>query len=97
MRRFLFCIPFVLSACGGEIGTEVVTSTKQMVVLPEDKLYDCPLVDRFPDTTTLTDIQVAKFISKLYDNNMRCYNSLTSVRKFLEDAKRTVDEKSGSE
>ena len=97
MRYFLLCSVLALAACGGDIGTEIVTSTKQMVVLPGDKLYDCPLVDRFPDSTTLTDIQVAKFISKLYDNNMRCHNSLEAIHKFLEDSKRVVEEKNGSE
>ena len=93
MRYIALASMLALTACGGDIGTEIVTSTKQLVVLPDDKLYDCPLVDRFPDSTTLTDIQVAKLIVQLHDNNMRCYNSVAAVRKFLEDAKKTADQK----
>ena len=97
MKYLALASLLALAACGDDIGTELITSTKQLVVLPEDKLYDCPLVDRFPDAATLTDIQVARLIVKLHDNNVRCHNSVEAVRKFLEQAKKTAEEKSGSE
>lgn len=97
MKYLALASLLALASCGDDIGTELITSTKQLVVLPEDKLYDCPLVDRFPDAATLTDIQVARLIVKLHDNNVRCHNSVEAVRKFLEEAKKTAEEKSGSE
>ena len=75
----------------------MLTTTKHLVVLPEDKMYDCPLVDRFPDASMLTDIQVAEFIVKLHSSNVRCHNSINAIRKFLEDAKKTTEQGNNSE
>lgn len=91
MRNILLVILLGLTACGGEVGTEVVTSTKQMVVLPPDRLYECPQVDFFPDPKKLTDLQVARLIVTQHSNLVQCKNSLSAVKKFLQDAKKTVE------
>ena len=92
----LSTILLTLCSCDG-VGTEMLTTTKHLVVLPEDKMYDCPLVDRFPDASMLTDIQVAEFIVKLHSSNVRCHNSINAIRKFLEDAKKTAEQGNNSE
>ena len=54
-------------------------------------MYNCEVVNTFPDTATLTDTQVARFIVTLYQNNMQCRNSLDAIKTFLENARVTIN------
>ena len=70
----------------------VVTSTKYRVVMPEDSMFTCETVSRFPEPRTLTDLQVARLLAELHQNNVRCRNSMQAIRQFLDDAKIRVEE-----
>jgi hypothetical protein len=70
----------------------VVTSTKYRVVMPEDSMFACETVSRFPEPRTLTDLQVARLLAELHQNNVRCRNSMQAIRQFLDDAKIRVEE-----
>ena len=79
-----------LSACASD--PVVVTSTKYRVVMPEESMFSCDAVSRFPEPRTLTDLQVARLLVDLHQNNVRCRNSMRAIRDFLEDAKIRVEE-----
>ena len=81
----------LLSACGST-DPVVLTSTRHQVVVPEESMFSCDVVSQFPEPRTLTDLQVARLLVELHQNNVRCRNSLTAVRHFLEDAKIRIEE-----
>lgn len=81
----------LLSACASP-DPVVVTSTKYRVVVPEESMFACDTVSRFPESRTLTDLQVARLLVELHQNNVRCRNSMQAIRHFLEDAKIRVEE-----
>lgn len=81
----------LLSACASPEPV-VVTSTKYRVVVPEESMFACDTVSRFPEPRTLTDLQVARLLVELHQNNVRCRNSMQAIRHFLEDAKIRVEE-----
>lgn len=78
-----------LAACSPN---PTVTTTRHIVVLPQESLYSCEIVKTFPDSRTLTDLQVARLLVELHQNNVRCRNSIESIRKFLEDSRAQVEE-----
>jgi hypothetical protein len=80
----------LLSACASD--PVVVTSTKYRVVMPEEGMFTCDTVSRFPEPRTLTDLQVARLLVDLHQNNIRCRNSMQAIREFLEDAKIRIEE-----
>lgn len=82
-------ILFSLVGCAGD--PVVVRSTQSLVVMPEEVMFNCPTVSNFPETNNLTDIQVARLIVQLYQNNVLCKNSMTTLRQFLENAQRTIN------
>lgn len=90
MKKLLI-IPLVvgLASCNSAAGPTTVV--KYEVVTPRKSIYDCPLYKEFPNADTLTDVQVAKTIVKLYKNNVRCKNSINAIEKFLNNAKATVE------
>jgi hypothetical protein len=57
-----------------------------MVVKPDEALYYCPVLKKFPAWQTLTDKQVANTVLTLYKNNINCKSSLESIKKFLDEA-----------
>ena len=88
--RALFAIPLLfLAACGSD--PVVVRSTQHQIVMPEESMFNCPTVDTLPSSRTLTDVQVARLIVQLYQNNTTCKNSITALREFLEKAKATAE------
>jgi hypothetical protein len=81
----------LLTACASP-EPAVVTSTKYRVVMPEESMFACETVSRFPEPRTLTDLQVARLLAELHQNNVRCRNSMQAIRQFLDDAKIRVEE-----
>ena len=89
--RILLAGIILLSGCASEPTHQFITKQKQVVVLPDEKMYKCPTVTSFPDSKSLTDIQVAKLLIKLHSNNLEFKNSLAAVKAFLEKAKTTAE------
>jgi hypothetical protein len=79
----------LLSACASD--DPVVTSTKYRVVIPEESMFACDTVERFPESRTLTDLQVARLLVELHQNNVRCRNSVQAIRQFLEDSRTRIE------
>lgn len=79
----------MVSACASE--PAVVTTTKYRVVMPDESMFACDTVTRFPEARTLTDLQVARLMVELHQNNIRCRNNMSAIRQFLEDAKSRVE------
>lgn len=89
MRALLLLPLIALAACGSD--PVVVRSTQHQIVMPEESLFNCPTVDTLPASRTLTDVQVARLLVQLYQNNTTCKNSMTALREFLEKAKATAE------
>lgn len=88
--RYVFILSLLLLVgCSNQSFT--IRSTQNVLVTPEEGMYNCEVVDTFPDTTTLTDTQVARFIVTLYQNNVQCRNSIDAIRTFLENARATIN------
>jgi hypothetical protein len=78
-----------LSGCSP--GNPILIKSEIRVVTPSPEMYRCPTMARFPNPASLTDVQVAKTLVALYSNNKTCKNSLESIRKFLDNAKREAE------
>jgi uncharacterized protein YcfL len=89
MRYIIILSLLLLVGCGSQ--SFIVRSPQNVLVTPEEGMYNCEVVDTFPDTATLTDSQVARFIVTLYQNNMQCRNSIDAIREFLENARTTIN------
>lgn len=90
MRMFVLAalVAPLLSACAGD--PVVLRSTQHVVVMPEETMFNCPTVTELPESRTLTDIQVARLIVQLYQNNTTCKNSMVALRQFLEAAQQAI-------
>lgn len=88
MRMFVLAalVTPLLASCARE---QVIRTTQHIVVMPEEALFNCPSPD-LPESRTLTDVQVARLIVQLYQNNATCKNSMIALRQFLETAQRTT-------
>lgn len=89
MRALLLLSLIALAACGSD--PVVVRSTQHQIVMPQESLFNCPTVDTLPPSRTLTDVQVARLLVQLYQNNTTCKNSINALREFLEKAKATAE------
>jgi hypothetical protein len=84
MKRILFLALF-LSACSTQ--PQIVTTTKHSVVMPPVEMFECPTVDTFPESATLSDLEVASLLTRLFQYNQECKYSIESIRTFLEKSK----------
>lgn len=86
-KIILICL--LLAGCNE---TQMLTTTKYMVVHPAEAMYYCPVLKEFPDWRKLTDAQVAKTVLLLYKNNLTCKSSIESIKEFLaQEEKRLGD------
>ncbi len=72
---------------------QVITVTKMAVVMPDERMYQCPILRSFPNHHILTDLQVAKLLQELYKNNKVCHNSIVTLKKFMNNSKATIEKK----
>jgi hypothetical protein len=82
-----------LAGCAGQVGKPDLITTKQVVVMPDQSLFHCPNVRKFPDPDKLTDIEVAKLLVNLHANNTLCQKNINSIHEFLVEAKKTTEKK----
>jgi hypothetical protein len=82
-----------LAGCAKPLPPQVLTKTELQVVIPDRTMFYCQNVRRFPNTETLTDIQVAKLIIELHSKNTECQKNMNSVYKFLNEAKKAAEKK----
>lgn len=82
-------LTIVLAACSPSDPQLIQTQYK--LVKPANAMYQCPVVTQFPDPKTLTDIQVARLLLTLYQNNMTCKNSIDAIKRFLDDAEKRIE------
>lgn len=81
MRVISLLSLMILTGCTGQ----VVTSTRNVVIIPPENMMICNAVE-LPDSRNLTDIQVARLIARLYQENTTCQANMTAIRQYLERA-----------
>ena len=85
-------IILMLAACGdSEPQTQLVMRDKLIVVDVPADLYYCPVIVKFPAAVNMTDIEVARLLVQLHRNNISCANSMTAIKTYLADAKRSLE------
>lgn len=90
MKKIIFLLAIALAGCQTSDGQMLVTK-QQVVIVPSNSMYNCPTVAGLPDPKTLTDLQVARLLFDLNKSNSVCKNSINSIKKYLEEAKKTVE------
>lgn len=89
MKKYLLIGTLLLAGCNDQ---QVITTYRYMVVNPSEAMYICPVLKEFPNWKTLTDSQVAKTVTKLYQNNLTCKSSLDSIKQFLDTEEKRLRE-----
>jgi hypothetical protein len=94
MKKALVLIATLgLAGCAGSVGQANLITTKQVVVMPDQSLFHCPNVRKFPDPEKLTDVEVAKLLVNLHANNTMCQKNINSIHEFLVNSKKTAEKK----
>lgn len=80
----LFLLLF-LTACGNN--SEYVISSQSFVIpgVPSS-MFNCPIIEQWPNSDELTDLDVARLLVELQRNNLTCKNSIDALREFLSRA-----------
>ena len=89
MKYIIIPILLILGGCAS-VQPNLI-QTKYQVVVPDASMYNCPTIKSFPKVETLTDIQVAQTMVKLYQNNLTCAASMAAIQKYLAKAKADIE------
>ena len=93
MRKILLIVPaLMLAGCATTMPPPALVRTEQVVVIPDDALFNCPNVRRFPNPENLTDAQVAELLVTLHRNNTNCQRNINAIKLALEEAKKTAEQ-----
>lgn len=80
-------LALVTVACSSE---QVVTNTRYIVVMPAESMFECELT-RLPESSRLTDAQIARLLVEMHQNTARCRNNIRAIRTFLEETKQRLE------
>ena len=86
----LLAILLAASLAGCVSAPQFITKEKLTVVEPNSSLYNCPVVPRYPNPETLTDVEVAKLLVLMERNNSECRRNLKAIQTFIEAAKARI-------
>lgn len=91
--RALIVIPafLILAACQTASQQPLLTTERITVVTPPESMYYCPTVAVYPSPDQLTDVETAKLMVQLHKNNRICKNSMNSIKRYLDQAKKTAE------
>jgi uncharacterized protein YcfL len=92
MRKLLLIVPALFLAGCATTSQPTLVRTEQVVIIPDNSLFNCPNVRRFPNTDTLTDAQVAELLVTLHRNNTNCQRNINAIKQALEEAKKTAEQ-----
>ena len=94
MRILLAAAAMVgLAGCAKPLPPQVLTKTEMQVIVPDRTMFLCKNVRKFPNSDTLTDVEVAKLLVELHSKNTECQKNMNAVYKFLEEAKKRTEKK----
>ena len=83
----------VLAGCAKAPPPQLITKTELQVYVPERSMFYCQNVRRFPNSETLTDVQVAKLLVELHSKNTECQKNMNALYKTLDEAKKRTEKK----
>jgi len=88
--KYLIIIPLalILSACATK-EVKLVAPEYKVIKAPDD-FYKCPTVTKFPNPSTLTEKELGQLLVKQQRYNVTCKNNIEAIRKFYEDAEKTL-------
>jgi uncharacterized lipoprotein YajG len=92
MKKLMFIIPAILLAGCATAPEQVIVRTEQIVIIPNDSLFNCSSVRRFPNPENLTDTQVAELLIALHRNNTNCQRNINAIKMSLQEAKKTAEQ-----
>ena len=92
MRKLLLVVPALMLAGCATTPPQTLVRTEQVVIIPDNSLFNCPTVRRFPTPENLTDVQVAGLLVTLHRNNTNCQRNINAIKKSLEEAKKTAEQ-----
>lgn len=92
MKKLMFIIPVMVLAGCATTPQQALVRTEQVVIIPDNNLFNCPNVRRFPNPENLTDAQVAELLVTLHRNNTNCQRNINAIKKSLEEAKKTAEQ-----
>ncbi len=92
MKKLMFIIPAILLAGCATTPEQVIVRTEQIVIIPNDSLFNCSSVRRFPNPENLTDAQVAELLIALHRNNTNCQRNINAIKMSLQEAKKTAEQ-----
>jgi hypothetical protein len=90
-------IALTVAGCNKTMPPQVLTKTELRVVIPERNMFYCQNVRRFPNSETLTDVEVAKLLVELHSKNTECQKNMNAIYKFLSEAKKQTENKDGED
>jgi|APCry1669189844_1035258.scaffolds.fasta_scaffold02658_5 hypothetical protein len=85
-------ITLALAGCASTEPVKLIAPEYKVVKIP-DNLYECPTIKKFPDSDKLTNQQVGSLLIKVQKYNVVCKNSLDGIKKYINDADKTISTK----
>ena len=89
----MFKIPLILSLLiliGCANNSQPISVQRHIVLIPPANYFQCEIIELPKNTRTITDLDVAKLITRLYRENVICANNMKAIKEFLENSNKIL-------
>jgi len=90
MLRVILIILFSLVVIGCASTTQPIPVQQHTVLIPPANYFQCEVVELPRNTRTITDLDVARLITRLYRENVVCANNIKAIKEFLENSSKIL-------
>lgn len=90
MKKALALIALTGLLLAGCTEDEVQYVNKYIVVQPPGSLYNCPTIKRYPNIKNLRELEIARTIYQLAENNRICKSSLNAIKAYIDGAQQRI-------
>ena len=88
MKKIILLSTLLLGGCASD-PIKLISPEYKVVKIPQD-FYNCPVTTKFPKTEDLTNQQVGSLLLSSQQNNIKCKNSLDNIKKYMDEAEKSV-------
>ena len=90
MFKVALIILFSLIVIGCASSPQPIPVQQHTVLIPPANYFQCEVIELPRNTRTITDLDIARLITRLYRENVVCANNMKAIKEFLENSSKIL-------
>ena len=90
MFKITLIILFSFIVIGCTSNPQPIPVQQHTVLIPPANYFQCEVIELPRNTKIITDLDIARLITRLYRENVVCANNMKAIKEFLENSSKIL-------